>query len=256
MSIKSKVFAAAATLALVGGVGAHGYRCSASAATPSCGNFCVNIFSHDFGTHATPELRAGHAASGREGRPAASSCSAPRTSTRREDYTFSFQGRCPTSTRPAWCPPRWPCTTAVPWVPFAELRRRSRDERPRVRDRVLALRRGQRPVRGRGRDRGAGRQGHARSRVASRPRPCGSSTRPDTVGHGYVPLINGSDTNFSQPFVLTYPLRLTRPTCRGRSSRHQPDRVPGCERVPDRHHQQQPAVGCRLRRPPVGNASA
>ena len=24
-------------------------------------------------------------------------------------------------------------------------------------------------------------------------------------GHGYVPLINGSDTNFSQPFVLTYP---------------------------------------------------
>jgi hypothetical protein len=22
---------------------------------------------------------------------------------------------------------------------------------------------------------------------------------------GYVPLINGSDTNFSQPFVLTYP---------------------------------------------------
>jgi hypothetical protein len=23
--------------------------------------------------------------------------------------------------------------------------------------------------------------------------------------HGYFPLINGSDTNFSQPFVLTYP---------------------------------------------------
>jgi hypothetical protein len=23
--------------------------------------------------------------------------------------------------------------------------------------------------------------------------------------HSYVPLINGSDTNFSQPFVLTYP---------------------------------------------------
>ncbi|HJZ28029.1 MAG TPA: hypothetical protein VJ370_17250, partial [Streptosporangiaceae bacterium] len=23
--------------------------------------------------------------------------------------------------------------------------------------------------------------------------------------HGYIPLINGSDTNFSHPFVLTYP---------------------------------------------------
>jgi len=23
--------------------------------------------------------------------------------------------------------------------------------------------------------------------------------------HGYAPLINGSDTSFSQPFVLTYP---------------------------------------------------
>ena len=27
----------------------------------------------------------------------------------------------------------------------------------------------------------------------------------DTVRHGYVPLINGSDTNFSHPYVLTYP---------------------------------------------------
>ena len=42
--------------------------------------------------------------------------------------------------------------------------------------------------------------------------PCGVSSKTvwivdsaDTVRHGYVPLINGSDTNFSQPFVLTYP---------------------------------------------------
>ena len=42
--------------------------------------------------------------------------------------------------------------------------------------------------------------------------PCGVSSKTvwivdsaDRVGHGYVPLINGSDTNFSQPFVLTYP---------------------------------------------------
>ena len=45
--------------------------------------------------------------------------------------------------------------------------------------------------------------------------PCGVSARtvwiadtfgsPSTMSNGYVPLINGSDTNFSQPFVLTYP---------------------------------------------------
>jgi hypothetical protein len=27
----------------------------------------------------------------------------------------------------------------------------------------------------------------------------------DSIGHGYVPLINGSDTNFSHPYVLHYP---------------------------------------------------
>jgi hypothetical protein len=45
--------------------------------------------------------------------------------------------------------------------------------------------------------------------------PCGVSSKtvwiadifdsPDTLFNGYVPAINGSDTNFSQPFVLTYP---------------------------------------------------
>ena len=47
--------------------------------------------------------------------------------------------------------------------------------------------------------------------------PCGVSSRTvwvvdyldsiqTTILGGYVPLINGSDTNFSQPFVLTYPI--------------------------------------------------
>ena len=45
--------------------------------------------------------------------------------------------------------------------------------------------------------------------------PCGVSSKtvwitdtidtPATLRGGYVPLINGSDTNFSHPFVLTYP---------------------------------------------------
>ncbi len=56
MSIKSKVLAAAATLTLVGGVGVAGALSAgtASAATPSCGNSCINIFSHQFGTHKSP----------------------------------------------------------------------------------------------------------------------------------------------------------------------------------------------------------
>ena len=43
--------------------------------------------------------------------------------------------------------------------------------------------------------------------------PCGASSKTvwivdtldTTIRHGYVPLINGSDTNFSHPYVLTYP---------------------------------------------------
>ena len=91
MSIKSKVFAATATLTLVGGVGAMAAT-SASAATPSCGGSCINIFSRDFGTHQQPELRARHAASGREGRPADHPVPRPSNSDPAEDFTISLQG--------------------------------------------------------------------------------------------------------------------------------------------------------------------
>jgi hypothetical protein len=56
MSVKSKVLAAAATLAVVGGVSIVG-TVSASAATPQCsrnGNVCTQIFSKRFGTPASP----------------------------------------------------------------------------------------------------------------------------------------------------------------------------------------------------------
>jgi len=55
MSIKSKVFAAAAALTLVGGVGAIAAT-SANAATPSCGGGCIDIYNHDFGTYQTPNF--------------------------------------------------------------------------------------------------------------------------------------------------------------------------------------------------------
>jgi hypothetical protein len=56
MSIKSRILAAAATLAVVGGVSTAG-TLSASAATPQCsrnGNTCVQIFSKRFGMPASP----------------------------------------------------------------------------------------------------------------------------------------------------------------------------------------------------------
>jgi hypothetical protein len=56
MSIKSKVLAAAATLTPVSGVGAAGAltAATASAATPSCGGHCIDVFSHQFGTYKSP----------------------------------------------------------------------------------------------------------------------------------------------------------------------------------------------------------
>jgi hypothetical protein len=55
MSIKSKLLAGAAALALVGGVGTVGAM-TAAAATPSCGQNCIDIFSRAFGTHRTPNF--------------------------------------------------------------------------------------------------------------------------------------------------------------------------------------------------------
>ncbi len=59
MSIKSRVLATAATLAVVGGVGTAGVLGTAgvaSAATPSCGGTCVDIFSQEFGHHSNPNF--------------------------------------------------------------------------------------------------------------------------------------------------------------------------------------------------------
>jgi len=57
MSVKSKVLATAAALALVGGVGMAGVlgtATAANAATPWCGATCVDIFTHQFGQHGSP----------------------------------------------------------------------------------------------------------------------------------------------------------------------------------------------------------
>jgi hypothetical protein len=58
MSVKGKVLVAAATLTLVGGSGVTALATAgaANAATPSCGDSCIDIFSHQFGTFANPQF--------------------------------------------------------------------------------------------------------------------------------------------------------------------------------------------------------
>src|SRR5580698_8772576 len=58
MSVKSKVFAAAATLTLVGGAGVAALATTgaANAASRSCGGGCIDIFSHQFGTFQDPQF--------------------------------------------------------------------------------------------------------------------------------------------------------------------------------------------------------
>ena len=201
MSIKSKVFAAAATLTLVGGVGAAG-AISASAATPSCGFSCIEVFNHNFGTHAHPNfildtLRQGE----KVGQPQI--LFRVSNSDPAEDYTISFQGLVSDFFAAGLVSaavelhygggifPANPAGNGFPddfayeiqYAPFGV-------------DSGLCA--------------GVGTTAVAGTKVALEP--CGVSSKTvwivdsaDSTFSGYVPLINGSDTNFSHPYVLTYP---------------------------------------------------
>jgi hypothetical protein len=203
MSIKSKVIAAAATLTLVGGVSAVG-TFAASAATPSCGFSCIDLFSREFGHHSTPNyvvdvLRQG----ARVGQPVIlfrTSNSDPA-----EDFTLSFQG----STSDFYAAglvsaavalhygctvgPFQTCADGVDDPAFEQ------EYAPYGVDSGLCV--------------GVAATATQNERVSLQP--CGVSSKtvwivdlndsPQTLRSDYVPLINGSDTNFSHPFVLTYP---------------------------------------------------
>jgi hypothetical protein len=195
MSIKSKVFAAAATVTLIGGVGAAGAM-SASAATPSCGPSCIEVFNHDFGTHAHPNfvldtLRQGE----KVGQPQILFRVANFDPA--EDYTISYQGLVSDF-------------FAAGLVSAAvNLHYGNGSATAGVDDQAYEIQYSPYGV-----DSGLC-SGVASTAVAGEDvtlQPCGVSSKTvwivdsaDTTFHGYVPLINGSDTNFSQPFVLTYP---------------------------------------------------
>ncbi len=222
MSIKSKVLAAAATLTLVGGVGTAGVLSAgaASAATPSCGIACVNLFSYQFGTHNNPQyvvdvLRQGE----KVGQPIILFRAANFDPA--EDWTVAFQGTVAdffaaglVSSAVALhygCIPgvNFPdCPFSVTGVPNPQA--------TGLTSNYLAFENEYAPF---GVESGLC-LGVASTAVQGEGvtlQPCGVSAKTvwvlDTLdqqfttawAHGYIPLINGSDTNFSQPFVLTYP---------------------------------------------------
>jgi hypothetical protein len=200
MSIKSKAFAAAAALAVVGGVGTAGAM-SAGAATPSCGHRCIDVFSRQFGTHHSPNyvLDVWRQAA-RVGQPLIlfrSSNSDPA-----EDFTVSYQGQ-------------------VSDFHAAHL----------VSDQVN-LHYGDGSLEHGGEDEPAFEIEYSPYGVDSGLcvglpttaiqnegvvlEPCGVTAKTVWIldsfdrsfpafFHDYFPAINGSDTNFSHPFVLTYP---------------------------------------------------
>jgi len=208
MSFKSKMLAGAATLALIGGVGTAG-ALSASAATPSCGRNCIDIFSRAFGTHRTPNFVMDVL---RQGAKVGQPIILFRTSNTdpAEDIVPSIQGTvsdflaagllstavalhygggqaCASLDAQGKC-------VASPDDPAIEL-----EYSPFGVDSGLCV----------------GVAATATAHEGVTLQPCGVSAKtvwiidsndsPATIRGGYVPLINGSDTNFSHPFVLTYP---------------------------------------------------
>jgi hypothetical protein len=205
MSIKSKLLAAAATLTLVGGAAAGLAPGPASAATPSCGFSCVNVFSREFGTHASPNFVFDVY---RQGMKAGTPIILFRTSNSdpAEDFTVGLQGQvsdfyqvgmvsgavalhygCGFNRNTGLCGNGFPDDLAFE-IQYS----------PNGVESGMCV--------------GVGSVAAQGTKVALEPCGVGAGTVwitdvADVTGlhSNYVPLVNGSDTNFSQPFVLTYP---------------------------------------------------
>jgi hypothetical protein len=187
MSITSKIFAAAATLTLVGGVGAAG-TLTAGAATPSCGQHCIDIFSQEFGTHHHPAFVLDvYQQKAKAGQPVI--LWAATNSDPGEDFTVSAQGTVHDFYHAG-------LVTASLNLHYANFEAYEIEYAPHGSESGYCV--------------GVGSTAAAGTPVALEP--CGLSSKTiwvvdsyDTIRGFYVPLINGSDTNFSHPFVLNYP---------------------------------------------------
>lgn len=213
MSFKSKVLAAAATLIMVGGVGAAGALTagSAAAATPSCGPSCVDLFAQQFGSHKTPGYVLDVLKQGEKvGQPIILFRSANYDPA--EDFAASYQGKVSdfygAGLVSASLDLHYGAGIGLTGVPaagngFPDDWAFEIQYAPYGVDSSLCV----------------GLASTATSGEGVTLQPCGTSSTTvwvidqadSSTGHmtpilkEYVPLINGSDTNFSQPFVLTYP---------------------------------------------------
>jgi hypothetical protein len=205
MSFKSKLLAGAATLALVGGVGTMG-ALTASAATPSAGPNAIDIFSRAFGTHRTPTFVMDVL---RQGSKVGQPIILFRTSNTdpAEDFVPSIQG----TTADFYAAGLVSSAVALHYgciagSNFPNCALNSVDD-PAIELEYAPF----------GVDSGlcTGVAATATQGEGVTLQPCGVSAKtvwiidtndsPATLRGGYVPLINGSDTNFSHPFVLSYP---------------------------------------------------
>jgi hypothetical protein len=202
MSFKAKMLAAAATLTMVGGVGTAGVlgAATASAATPSCGAACINIFSRDFGTFRSPNFTVDVLRQGSQvGQPVIlfrTSNSDPAL-----DWSLSFQGAtsdlCAVGLVSALtCLHYGGAGHTITGKATPDLAAFEVEYAPFGVDSGLCM--------------GVAATASQNENVSLQP--CGVSGKTiwivddqTNVTGAYVPLINGSNTNFSHPFVLTYP---------------------------------------------------
>jgi hypothetical protein len=187
MSIKSKFVTAAATLTVVGGLATAG-ALSASAATPPCGHNCIDIFSREFGTHTHPNYVLDV---WRQSAKAGTPIILYRTSNtdKAEDFTISNQGTVADFFAAG-------LVSSSLNLHYSTDQAYEFEYSPNGVNSGLCV----------------GTASTAANKTPVVLVPCGASAKSvwvvdsqDAIGRGYVPLINGSDTNFSHPYVLHYP---------------------------------------------------
>ena len=204
-TIKTRVLAAAAALTLAGGLSAGLTAGTAHAATPSCGFTCVDTFSRAFGTHRSPNFVWDVF---RQGATVGQPIILYRTSNTdpAEDFSLSFQGQVSDFFQAGLVSAsvnlHYGCgfnvNTGACGNGFNDEYAWEVEYSPYGVDSGLCV-------------------GVASTAVQNEGvtlQPCGVTSKTvwisdtaDSTGffNNYTPAINGSDTNFSHPYVLTYP---------------------------------------------------
>jgi hypothetical protein len=188
MSLKSTIIAGGTALTLFGAVSATG-AIAASAATPPCGFSCIDVFSRVFGSHFQPNFVL-------EAKNQSQNVGTPiilgraSNADQGEDFTVAAQGTVASFHAAG-------LVTAAFNLHYHALQTWEFEYSPFGADSGLCV--------------GVATTASYGTKVSLQP--CGVSSKTlwvvdvfkKSLFGFYVPLINGSDTNFSHPFVLDYP---------------------------------------------------